>query len=476
MGNGISDIAFNGGYNVNQYSRDMENVAKYALGATLIEQEEGPFSGMGSMLVFGLGIEGFKGISWLNKSYKNAMPVGFENLAKDELKLAKKMANPLRNGGWKTAEGYTAASNNIKSAWAAYATKANEQTEAFKAAGGFKSVDAYKLALTNQRVKSITDMIPTAEKMAKLSPKTQAVYTRVQRAIKLVSENPSHKELLMKVANKQLANANYLAHVETAKTATGFFAKLKNCMGITTIGGWVKKLAKKSPTTAKLLKYGKGNGAFLAIMGAIELFTQVIPSFSQLGAGKGTKQLAKSTAKTVANVGGWVAGAALGAKAGAIIGTPFGGPIGTLVGGLIGAACGVIGGFIGSWAATKATEKIVGKNELDIAKEKQAEEITQEARKNPEAAKQLMAAAEQKLQSEGKESEDAKIAFGSLQNLVKFAQTQANEKKTENKSAQDNTSLTGNAATNLFAAGSKSASGQMDYMNEDFMALGAGLV
>lgn len=70
--------------------------------------------------------------------------------------------------------------------------------------------------------------------------------------------------------------------------------------------------------------------------------------------------------KTTAEVGGWAAGTALGAKAGAAVGTCIGGPIGTAVGTVLGAAC----GFLGSWLASKAADKVIGPNEVEIAQQK----------------------------------------------------------------------------------------------------------
>ena len=192
---------------------------------------------------------------------------------------------------------------------------------------------------------------------------------------------------------------------------------------LTKCNGWLKGLATESPIMAKLLKHGKGNGLFLAIGAITELF-QIIPAFG-LGADKGIAQIGKSAVNTAASIGGWTVGAAAGVQGGAMLGAAIGavgGPVGSIAGSVIGSLCGLIGGCIGSWAATKASKAFVGKDEVEKAKEKQTKEVTKELSKDPKAMQELMQTAAQKLNSEGIDSEDAKIAFTSIKKLAQVTQ------------------------------------------------------
>jgi phage tail tape-measure protein len=236
----------------------------------------------------------------------------------------------------------------------------------------------------------------------------------------------------------------------------------------------MKNFALKSPAMGKLLKYGKGNGWFLALEGGMALFTQIIPSFSQLGTGSGIKQIFKSTVKTAASVGGWIVGSAVAGQAGAMAGAAIGSivpGVGTVIGGVVGGLIGMIGGCIGAWAATKVATKIVGKDELELAKEKEAKRLAKEASKSPEQMQAMLTTAAQRLQSEG-ESEDSKMVFGSLQNLSNIAQSKGYKSQT---AVQDNTSFSG--TNNPYSPDQiKKAFGEQNYGDADFMAMSAGLI
>ena len=100
--------------------------------------------------------------------------------------------------------------------------------------------------------------------------------------------------------------------------------------------------------------------------------------------------------------------------------------------------------------------------------------MAQEAAQNPQATQELMAAAQQRLEAEGTNSEDAKLAFGSMQNLAKLNQTQGNN---QNQYAQANTNFAGNTTTNPFAGNTNAYEmlNKKDFMNDDFMAMSAGI-
>ncbi len=114
-----------------------------------------------------------------------------------------------------------------------------------------------------------------------------------------------------------------------------------------------------------------GAGINVALEGTIALFTDVLPAFTQGGAGEGVKQVAKSGAKVAASTAGWVGGAAIGKAAGAAIGTAICPGIGTAIGGFIGD---MVCGAIGSSILGKVTEKIVGEDYTDKVQNEQVAE------------------------------------------------------------------------------------------------------
>lgn len=147
--------------------------------------------------------------------------------------------------------------------------------------------------------------------------------------------------------------------------------------------------------------FGKaGAGFMIAIDGAIETFTQIIPAFKQLGVKEGVTQIGKSALKVGAYAGGYVAGAAAGAKIGAAIGAA-GGPLGAA----IGMACGIIGGALFSGIAKKLT----GKSASEKIAEKQEKEQAQQIAQDPQAMAELKEYVNAKIQEEqatGKVSKD----------------------------------------------------------------------
>lgn len=144
----------------------------------------------------------------------------------------------------------------------------------------------------------------------------------------------------------------------------------------------------------KLSKFMKNSGAkgMLIISGIIEVFTEVGPTFMELGVKKGLKQTAKSAVKVISDTFGYAAGSQIGAAAGsaagafvsakvsAMIGSAFCPGLGTALGALFGFA----GGLIGSWVLGKATKKITGKTEREIAKEQQEQNQQQFQQDNKE--------------------------------------------------------------------------------------------
>lgn len=231
----------------------------------------------------------------------------------------------------------------------------------------------------------------------------------------------------------------------TSQASKGFFGKTKNALGITKVSKFLTSTAAKHPKFAPLIKGIKGNAGFAIFSLGVGVALDVIPAF-QIGATEGFKQLGKTAMKTTAEVGGWAAGTALGAKAGAAIGTCIGGPIGTAVGTVLGAAC----GFLGSWLASKAADKVVGPSEVEIAQQKNSENLAQASKDDAELQNEVVGQALQNLVANytenGELSDDDKIAKKSLEkvigeeiNLDELAQEYAAASKNQSAAPQDTT-------------------------------------
>lgn len=248
------------------------------------------------------------------------------------------------------------------------------------------------------------------------------------------------------VAQKEAAAESAKAAASaTSQASKGFFGKTKNALGITKVSKFLTSTAAKHPKFAPLIKGIKGNAGFAIFSLGVGVVLDVIPAF-QIGATEGFKQLGKTAMKTTAEVGGWAAGTALGAKAGAAVGTCIGGPIGTAVGTVLGAAC----GFLGSWLASKAADKVVGPSEVEIAQQKNSENLAQEAKNDAELQNEVVGQALQNLVANytenGELSDDDKIAKKSLEkvigeeiNLDELAQEYAAASKNQSAAPQDTT-------------------------------------
>lgn len=250
------------------------------------------------------------------------------------------------------------------------------------------------------------------------------------------------KYVVQKEAAAESAKA---AASATSQASKGFFGKTKNALGITKVSKFLTSTAAKHPKFAPLIKGIKGNAGFAIFSLGVGVVLDVIPAF-QIGATEGFKQLGKTAMKTTAEVGGWAAGTALGAKAGAAVGTCIGGPIGTAVGTVLGAAC----GFLGSWLASKAADKVVGPSEVEIAQQKNSENLAQEAKNDAELQNEVVGQALQNLVANytenGELSDDDKIAKKSLEkvigeeiNLDELAQEYAAASKNQSATPQDTT-------------------------------------
>jgi len=291
----------------------------------------------------------------------------------------------------------------------------------------------------------------SAEEFAKLSEKEKIKYNNAKKAAEINKNLKAKVKETIKSADKAVKGGKKLslagrmreieglqqkaaADIHAAKVSgdikpvsqAGKAARaVKNATGLSKASQAVKNSAKVS----KVLKCCKGNAAFAVIAGGMELATNVIPTYKELGTEKGNKQLVKSTVKFGAEIGGFAAGA----KAGAAVGASFG-PIGIAAGGLIG---GLIGGFI----ARKAANAVCGKDELVKARESVAKEMANEAKNDTDAQAKLALAAKKKIEADSIASEeDAKDILKSYNNVVEKLEKNITVDETES-SESDRTSV-----------------------------------
>ena len=402
------NVSFNGTTNKIPI-KDLENMARYYVGSNVTTPEETLGQAVGGLLLFEGAATGFKGAKWLSNSRLGAYDA---TLTGEALRTAKKAADPFKNG-----EGFKTAFTNTKNAFGQVVetTKTNlNSTKQLLSNGAWKNANTYKNIWKNTQatsfIKSIQqskiyngldDIIKAGTDAAAVSKATQAK-AAYDTAIQMAGKVGAHPETAMKVANKYLTQAEALAHGQIKATS-----KLgKIFKPFSKISGAIKNFATKSPLTAKLLRGLKGNGLFVAISGGIELISNVIPTFKEIGVESGVKQVVKSTVKVAADVGAFAGGMKIGATVGAAIGGP--------VGAVIGAVGGAVLGGVFSWIASKITKKVLGPDELEKHREEQAMQIAKEANNNSEAANELMTLTTQKLQAEGVATEDAQIAYNSL--------------------------------------------------------------
>ena len=225
---------------------------------------------------------------------------------------------------------------------------------------------------------------------------------------------------LLKQANQKLVEARALDYAEAAK-AGGIFNKVKNALGITAVNNGLNKLAVKSPTFSKCLDaYRNEAGSFmLAVEGGVEVATNVVPTFRKLGVKRGFKQLGKSAVTTLSSVAGWVAGSVIGSKLGTIIKAATGNSkVGALIGTFADKACSYVGGSIVQTLTSNASRKLVGKSELEKAKDEETDVIAEMAQNDEEVLQALLEAANQRMEAEGTETEDYKLVQEACRNLI----------------------------------------------------------
>lgn len=218
-------------------------------------------------------------------------------------------------------------------------------------------------------------------------------------------------------------NQALTAGIETVKNQYGNI--FKKSVAVNPYRGKLGKILDKIPGYSKLRStgfgqaMGKSGAGFMAVIeGGIELCTNVIPTFQQLGAGAGFKQLGKSAVKVVAGAGGWIAGDAIGKGIGAAIGTAICPGIGTAIGTFIG---GFIGGILGSNITGKLATSITGKSELEKANDNQLTQYSQQIEADPNAKIQVAQQASQQAEyvlTEDPSNKDALLAKETAEKVI----------------------------------------------------------
>ena len=215
----------------------------------------------------------------------------------------------------------------------------------------------------------------------------------LDEALEALAKNPNSKKL-QKAVEKATKGLDKLKLVQSGAKQAGKLGTFKNFM--------------KS----------SGAGMMLIFSGISEATTEVIPTFQELGAKKGLKQLGKSAVKVVADTAAFIAGEQAGMALGSAIGTAIMPGIGTAVG----AVCGFIGGMLGSFVAGKATKALLGKSEREIAKEQMQQEQAKILQTDTASLEELKKSAIAKIEAEkanGTFNEDSQIALQTLENLEK---------------------------------------------------------
>ena len=193
------------------------------------------------------------------------------------------------------------------------------------------------------------------------------------------------------------------------------WAGVKKYTGYDAVNGALKKGAASSNKAVRTIAKGaKGGGIATAAIGLAIETPEIIETYKKCGAGKGTKQLAKTTAVAAAEGVGYAVGAKVGAiagaKLGATIGTCIGGPVGTAIGGAVGALVGVGTGILCSWLAGKGVKSLMGKSELQKHNEAEAKKLAKNAKNSKEGKEKLLSEVEKKAAESGGCTDEEVIA------------------------------------------------------------------
>ena len=265
--------------------------------------------------------------------------------------------------------------------------------------------------------KRILDFVST-------SNKSRLSYSELRRIAKAETKAIKAGNKYAKIAEKLAKNPTEKLTGKAAKALNNSTKFAEKAIGEKTALKSAQQAGKTAGKFGKLGKYLKSSGAgiMLVFSGLAEMFTEVVPTFKELGKEKGMKQLGKSAVKVAGDTVGFVAGEAAGTAIGTAIGTALFPGVGTV----IGAAAGFIGGMLGSFVMGKVTKGITGKSEREIAKEQQEEQQAQELSKNNESLDEIKKAAEEKVAADAADdgvlTEDSKEIQEILAELEEEAQ------------------------------------------------------
>lgn len=386
----------------------------------------------------------YKLASYATGAQLNHNPFGVEGLQSQLIFAGATTALPL---AWQTGKAalWTAPKwawqnfGNYTTAWNALQEKNKAAKDAIKYLKGdniFQTINNRSNYNSLLELEKKTAARPTyAEMSATTKPSARAKLfnksvkaTYYDEARKLIEEAKAKKltgkelrEHLKKV-DEAIAKADLEVHkavksglIKPATKMGKAWAGVKKYTGYDAVNGALKKGAASSNKAVRTIAKGaKGGGIATAAIGLAIETPEIIETYKKCGAGKGTKQLAKTTAVVAAEGVGYAVGAKVGAiagaKLGATIGTCIGGPVGTAIGGAVGALVGVGTGILCSWLAGKGVKSLMGKSELQKHNEAEAKKLAKNAKNSKEGKEKLLSEVEKKAAESGGCTDEEVIA------------------------------------------------------------------
>lgn len=385
----------------------------------------------------------YKLASYATGAQLNHNPFGVEGLQSQLIFAGATTALPL---AWQTGKAalWTAPKwawqnfGNYTTAWNALQEKNKAAKDAIKYLKGdniFQTINNRSNYNSLLELEKKTAARPTyAEMSATTKPSARAklfnksvkatYYDEARKLIEEAKAKLTGKELRehLKKVDEAIAKADLEVHkavksglIKPATKMGKAWAGVKKYTGYDAVNGALKKGAASSNKAVRTIAKGaKGGGIATAAIGLAIETPEIIETYKKCGAGKGTKQLAKTTAVVAAEGVGYAVGAKVGAiagaKLGATIGTCIGGPVGTAIGGAVGALVGVGTGILCSWLAGKGVKSLMGKSELQKHNEAEAKKLAKNAKNSKEGKEKLLSEVEKKAAESGGCTDEEVIA------------------------------------------------------------------
>ncbi len=273
---------------------------------------------------------------------------------------------------------------------------------------GMKQIGSYNKEALNKLLKGEGKLKERILNYFSTVKKTQDAYmaerssvkalNKAEKILKKIDKNPGKA-----ISEKKLAKLDKF--MEKAKLGAGESQNI-----LLSIGKNTGKSAGKLSIPGKFRKMLKSSGAgfMLVASGISEFFSEIYPTFKELGMKKGFKQIGKSAIKVAGDTFGFIAGQSVCTAIGTAIGTAICPGIGTAIGSL----CGFAGGMLGSFLMGKVTKSITGPTEREIAKKAQNEIQADEILKNEEELNKLKSEVLNKIQADM--ADDGKLTKDSL--------------------------------------------------------------